>query len=286
MIPWIYNKFIKSTKRIRDSLTISFKILIGLSSILAIAGASLEKLTSFCVWQNLLILPLIYIILYVIVYVVIGLIFKKSIQLSIRKMSITIRTGNIFEEPGLRIIGCDNCFTTTVDDVIISKSSLHGQLIENHGSVDDINSVVTKAAQELNLKQNSEKKYKFPLGSIVSYHSNRDDHQYLLLALMELNKKHEAHTTTRKFEQTLIQMWKEIDRVYAKKDIVLPLLGSGISRFDDGVKDDFELLRSMLYTLNSSSVNLKSNILIVIYKDIEHLPLYELKDIVHTITRR
>lgn len=284
MIPWIYNKFIKSSKRTRDSLTISFTILVGLSSILAIAGASLEKLTSFCIWQNLLILPPIYIISCVIVYNVIGSIFKKSIQLSIRKMTITIKTGNIFKEPGLRVIGCDRNFTTIVDDVVISKSSLHGQLVENHGNADDINAAVAKAAQELNLKQNTEKKYKFPLGSIVRYHSNQDNHDYLLLAMMELNKKYEAHTTTREFEQTLTQMWKEIDRVYARKDIVLPLLGSGISRFDDGVKDDFELLRSMLYTLNSSGVNLKSsNISIVIYKDIENMPLYELKDIFHTM---
>lgn len=284
MIPWIYNKFIKSTKRTRDSLTISFTILVGLSSILAIAGVSLEKLTSFCVWQNLLILLSIYIISCVIVYTSIGWIFKKSIQLSIRKMTITIKTGNIFKEPGLRVIGCDRNFTTIVDDVVISKSSLHGQLVENHGSADDINAAVAKAAQELNLKQNTEKKYKFPLGSIVRYHSNQDNHDYLLLAMMELNKKYEAHTTTREFEQTLTQMWKEIDRVYARKEIVLPLLGSGISRFDDGVKDDFELLRSMLYTLSSSGVNLKSpNISIVIYKDIEHMPLYELKDIFHTM---
>ena len=107
-----------------------------------------------------------------------------------------------------------------------------------------------------------------------------------MLAMMELNTHHEAHTNMAKFELMLMKMWKEIDRVYASHDIALPLLGTGISRFDDGPKDRENLLRCMLCTLNSSGVSLNSKVAILIYGDIKNVPLYEYKDIFYTIPRR
>ena len=83
-----------------------------------------------------------------------------------------------------------------------------------------------------------------------------------------------------------MKMWKEICRVYASHDVSLPLLGAGISRFDDGPKHRDALLRCMLCTLNSSGISLNANVEIVIYGDIKDIPLYEYKDILHTIPRR
>ena len=83
-----------------------------------------------------------------------------------------------------------------------------------------------------------------------------------------------------------MKMWKEISRVYASRDVALPLLGAGISRFDDGPKHRDALLRCMLCTLNSSGISLNANVEIVIYGDVEDIPLYEYKDILHTIPRR
>lgn len=68
--------------------------------------------------------------------------------------------------------------------------------------------------------------------------------------------------------------------------MVLPLLGTGIPRFDDGPKDKEDILRCMLCTLNSSGVTLKSKVKILIYGDAKDIPLYEFKDMFHTILRR
>ena len=107
-----------------------------------------------------------------------------------------------------------------------------------------------------------------------------------MLAMTELNENYEAHTNMAKFEQMLMKMWREIDRVYASHDIVLPLLGSGISRFDDGPKENESLLGCMLCTLNSSGVTLHSKVSILIYGNVDDIPLYEFKDIFHSIPRR
>lgn len=84
----------------------------------------------------------------------------------------------------------------------------------------------------------------------------------------------------------LMKMWKEIDRVYASNDVVLPVLGTGISRFDDGPKDKDDLLRCMLCTFNSSGVSFNSKIKIVLYGSTGDIPLYEYKDIFNVISRR
>lgn len=128
--------------------------------------------------------------------------------------------------------------------------------------------------------------YDFPLGTIIKYESNVDNQTYLMLAMTELNSEYEAHTNMDKFEQMLMKMWREIDRVYAGEDVVLPILGTGISRFDDGPKDKEALLRCMLCTLNSSGVSLNANVEVVIYGDTRDIPLYEYKDMFHTIPRR
>ena len=84
----------------------------------------------------------------------------------------------------------------------------------------------------------------------------------------------------------LMKMWKEINRVYAMNDIVLPVLGTGITRFDDGPKDNDALLRCMLCTLNSSGVSLKSKVKVVLWGQGKELPLYEYRDMFREIHRR
>ena len=101
--------------------------------------------------------------------------------------------------------------------------------------------------------------------------------------MTELNSNYESHTNMAKFEYMLMRMWKEINRVYAGNDIALPLLGSGISRFDDGPKEYGALLRCMLCTLNGSGVTFNSNIKILIYGNIKDIPLYEYKDIFNIV---
>ena len=138
--------------------------------------------------------------------------------------------------------------------------------------------MVEKEAKRLHLTANSDGLYDFPLGTIIRYDSSKDNHTYLMLAMTELDRNYEAHTNMAKFEHMLMKMWSEINRVYASNDVVLPLLGTGISRFDDGPKNKEALLRCILCTLNSSGVTLNAKVKVLIYGDAKDIPLYEYKD--------
>ena len=277
MLKRIWNWYNCLSNRLKTSIQIS-GVLIGLiSSIFSVVGVSLHDWTHNVINSFLFILAL-YVAAGLIIFFIIGQIFNDSISTSIRQTSVSIKYGNIFEEEGWRVIGCDTHFDTRVDDVVISKKSLHGQLILEHGKVEEIISVVENEAKRLRISADNNGMYNFPLGTLIRYDSSVDHKTYLMLAMTELNENYEAHTNMAKFEHMLMKMWSEISRVYASHDIVLPLLGTGISRFDDGPKDKATLLRCMLCTFNGSGVSLNSQVKVVLFGDAKDIPLYEYKD--------
>lgn len=276
------------TKRLRDSLILAFEILGGIATILTILGVSVSTLLPMNERPTLLriiaytgIVVAVYVVLFLIIYFIKGRKYKDSVTLQIGKNTVNIITGDIFNIPGWRVIAVDTSFSTKVNDVIISKNSLHGQLVLNHGDANSINDTVKKTAEEIGLKPDENGSYRFKLGTMIPYESSKEKEQiYLMAAMTELNETYEAHTSMVQFEHTLMRMWKEISRIYAGNDIVLPLLGSGITRFDDNQDDPRELLRCMLCTLNTSKVHLKSKITVAIYNDDKtQLPLYEYKEL-------
>lgn len=282
----MFNWYNGLSKRVRDSVVISVTAVGMISTVLSILGISLGNWIGSCVWIGIGVVLLASLVIYLLAYFIIGGIFRKSINLTIRQTPVSISCGDIFESSGWRVIGCDTHFDTRVDDTVISKKSLHGQLVLAHGKKDEIEAAIDAEAKRLGLQKKSDGLYDFPLGTVIRYDSSVDNHTYLMLAMTELNTQYEAHTNMAVFEHMLMKMWKEIGRVYARYDVVLPVLGTGISRFDDGPKDTEALLRCMLCTLNSSGVSLNSEVKVVIFGNIKDIPLYEYKDMFHVIPRR
>lgn len=282
----MFNWYNSLSKRVRDSVVISATAVGLISTVLSILGISLEDWIDSSIWIRISVVLVASLAIYNLTYFIIGRIFRESINLIICQTKVSVSCGDIFESSGWKVIGCDTHFDTRVDDIVISKKSLHGQLVLDHGKKDEIEAVVDAGAKRLGLKKKSNGLYDFPLGTIIRYDSSVDNQTYLMLAMTELNTQYEAHTNMAKFELMLMKMWKEIDRVYASNNVVLPLLGNGISRFDDGPKDKEALLRCMLCTLNSGRVSLNSEVKVVIFGDNKDIPLYEYKEMFHVIPRR
>ena len=264
------------SKRIRDSILISSSFIGFISIVCTILGVSLNDLGDISICMRVAILVVVFLLVCIGIYDFLG---KDSIELNIRQTEVTIAQGDIFSAPGLRVIGCDTCYDIRIDDVVISKSSLHGKLFLEHGDIHGIRRVVEAEAQRLELKQNSDGLYEFPLGTIICYNSVKDGQTYLMLALSKLNENYEAHTNTAEFVCMLMKLWKELSRVYAGKEIVLPLLGRGILRFDGGSQSNNELLKCILFTLRFSGVHFTSKIKILMPDKSSDVLLYEYKDL-------
>lgn len=282
----IYKWYTNLSKRLKDSLVFSISLVGCISTFLSIIGISLADIPYTNIIINIILVMITLLIITITAYKIIGQLFKDSIELSIRGNSVTIKHGDIFQESGYKIIGCDSHFDTRVDDIVITKSSLHGQLFLNHGIIKDINKVVKQKAKVLEIPANEKGLYDFPIGTIIRYDSQRDRQTYLMIAMInniEEAGQYKVTTSMADYENMLMKMWSGIDATYAANDIVLPILGTGITRFEDGPKDATSLLRCMLCTLNSSGVTLNSNIKIVIYGDKNDIPLYEFKNVYRMI---
>lgn len=264
--------------RIRTSIKFAAVIIGFISTFMSVVGVSLNDWINKW-WLSLIVILLVSFGMFLLSYWIIGCIFKDTVSMTVRQTHVSISCGDIFDTEGLRVIGCDTHFDTRVDDIVISKNTLHGKLVLEHGNVEDIKAAVEKEAQRLHLSANSDGLYDFPLGTIVRYDSSKDNKTYLMLAMTELNEDYEAHTNMAKFEHMLMKMWREISRVYAGNDVAIPLLGTYISRFDDGPKNKEALLKCMLCTLNSSGITLNSEVKVVIYGNAKDIPFYEYKDI-------
>lgn len=282
----IFKWFKRLPKRTQDSMVFSASIVGVVSTIFGVLGVSLSSIPNTTLWLRIGIVVATAIVLFVVYYWIIGVVYRDSVILSIAQTSVEISCGDIFAASGWKVIGCDTHFDTRIDDVVISKTSLHGKMVLEHGNIEEIKRRVEQEAKKDGLHKNENGLYDFPLGKIIKYESSVDGQTYLMLVLATLDEQYKVHTNMAEFEYMLMQMWKEIDRVYASHDIVLPILGAGILRFDDGPKNTELLLRCMLCTFNSSGVSLNSKVRIVIYKGAENIPLYEYRDIFNVILRR
>lgn len=279
----IYIWYKRLSKQARDSIVFSITTVGAISTVLSILGVSLADWKNSTIYMRIGAVVLVVVLIFVGAYVVLGNIFKNQVDLKIQQTPVLIKKGNVFDTNGWRVISCDSHFDTRVDDVVIAKKSLQGQLVLEHGSKEEIDEVVEAEAKRLNLNKDEDGYYSFPLGTIIPYKSSIDNQSYLLLAMTKLNLANESHTNMAEYEQMLMRMWKEIDRTYAMEDVAFPVVGDGITRFDDGPKNKENLIKCMLCTLNSSGVSLKAKVSILVYGGIDDISLYEYKELFSSI---
>lgn len=183
---------------------------------------------------------------------------KKAHQFKIRGIDFNICVKNIFDTEGLKIIPFNERFDTDVDDVVISKNTLNGKFLMEHSG--DLQNIKATIKQQINDRKLADEHGRVPLGTIIKYNND-----YAFLALTHFNDKNEAHITKVEYEQCLLKMWQNICEIYSGYDIVLPLIGAGITRFDDvAEKSDIDLIKCMLCTFKDSQQHFSSSITITV----------------------
>lgn len=180
----------------------------------------------------------------------------SKVEIIIDTSKIIVKTGDLFEERGLKVVSFNEYFDTIVDDSIISKKSINGLYITNH--IEDVTYLdeLIKLDERLKdnvLNQNLErlrgKKDIHRLGSIVK---NGD---YLLTAFSKFDKDNRAYLFMNDYINFLLNFWNEIDIIYSGESVYIPLLGSGITRFKEYVNiSDQELLELLIWSFKISRI--------------------------------
>ncbi|KUO23349.1 hypothetical protein AVO51_17685 [Vibrio cholerae] len=208
----------------------------------------------------------------------------KNLNLVIDGSKVSILTGNLFEQSGLKAIAFNEYFDTQVDDRIISKNSLNGIYINEHSShsVDELDQIITDYLFEdgeliESGVERSGKSKKYRLGTICLV----DD--YLLVAFSKFDSQNKAVLTMPEYLEFLINFWDSVNRIYSQKSVSVPIFGSGITRIKEHKNiSDEELLKIMLWTFRISEMRFKhpAKLTVIIHHDkIDSINLLDIKSI-------
>jgi len=180
---------------------------------------------------------------------------RESICIKGHGYRIRIEYGDILKKDSCkRIINFDECFTTSVGDAPsdVKRSSICGQyLVAN--PIHNMQALIEKAQlKPVKGKSRYQSKERYESGRLVP---NGDD---LLMAFAKLDKDGRGWFFSREeFLDCLSILWNEIDKYYGQKDVCIPILGSGITRFEDKLLNQQELLDIIVASYKLSSHKIK-----------------------------
>ena len=193
--------------------------------------------------------------------------FLDSVSLNINGLKVNISYGDLFNSEGLKLIPFNEYFDTLVDNIVIAENTLNGLFIKKcypNKTVQNLDDQVTSKLNgkkfELNSTRDSGKKKKYELGTTIEV-----DNKYLLAAFTHFDEENRAYLSKGEYLLCLDNLWKEINRIYAQRNISIPLLGSGISRIGNDLKpQDYleQILNSLKLSNLDNAYNTKINIIL------------------------
>lgn len=196
----------------------------------------------------------------------------EEVNLDVEGSNVTVKKGDIFEQPGFKVIAFNEYFDTQVDDKLISRQSLNGIFINEHLAVSaaELDKYIENYSFDddevlcENTARKSGKKVKYSIGTICVYND------YLLAAFSKFDEKNRAWLTMPEYLGFLINFWDKVNKVYAQKNVSVPIFGSGITRIKEhrNISDE-DLLKIMLWTFRISEMRFKypAKLTIVIHVD-------------------
>lgn len=145
---------------------------------------------------------------------------------------VSVRFGDIFQEPGVRVIPVNEFFDCELGEHV-SPVTLHGQIIHRLYGGDaerfarDVDERLPSAAA-VSIPRADGRSLSYPLGTTVQVKFNQE--RYLLVAFAKTDPQtRKAHASVQDMWTALEGLWKSA-RIHSNGDaIVLPLLGSGQS---------------------------------------------------------
>lgn len=208
-----------------------------------------------------------------------------NINIDIDGSNVNIKCGDLFLEKGLKTIPFNEYFDTVVDDKIISNKSLNGIFINRFfkDNVNELDNFITENSDKSDiidencLRAKGGKSVKFELSALFVY----DD--FIITAFSKFDEHNRATLTMPEYIEFLINFWDRVNRIYAQKNVSVPIFGSGITRLKEHKNiSDEDLLKIMLWTFKLSEMKFKhpAKLSIVIHKDkIGQINLFALKSI-------
>lgn len=155
----------------------------------------------------------------------------KEKVLQINGTKFIVKFGDLFSERGLKTITFNEYFDTIVDERLISSNTINGNFLNN--KVANIAQLDNEIENNLECRKNiisfnktrlHGKKAKYKLGTALRFND------YILVAFSKFDEHDCAYLSLADYLNCLANYWSEVNRIYNGENVVLPLLGTGITR--------------------------------------------------------
>lgn len=183
----------------------------------------------------------------------------RKVKIKGNYYSIVVEYGNLLKKKkGHRLISFDECYTTTVGTSTgdIKKDSVCGQYLIQNPNLNVQALIATSGVKACRRKSKYNNSICYEPGTIVA---NGDD---LLMAFTRLESNGKSMKfTVEEYLKCLSLLWEEIDNNYNNKDVYIPVLGSGIARFENGISQSIskqEIVDLMILSYKLSPHKLKN----------------------------
>ena len=174
--------------------------------------------------------------------------------------SVVVEYGDLLKKENCqRVISFDECYTVSVGNnpSDIKEDTICGQYLIQNPEL-DVQALISASGVKPSRRKS---KYKnlpcYEPGTIVP---NGDD---LLMAFTRLEESGSSMKfTVEEYLKCLSRLWEEIDTHFCNKDVCVPVLGSGIARFENGNSSSIpkqELVDLMITSYKLSPHKIKSN---------------------------
>lgn len=153
----------------------------------------------------------------------------------INNTKFVIKFGDLFSEQGLKTIAFNEYFDTLVDETLISSNTINGKFIKTKVSnVSQLDDMITNNIDckrniiSFNESRTNGKKAKYKLGTSVRFE------EYILFAFSHFDENNRAYLNLDDYLSCLTNYWIEVNRIYNGENVIVPLLGTGITRLACG----------------------------------------------------
>lgn len=191
-----------------------------------------------------------------------------------------IFNANEVREPGKRrniVIPVNRCFDTHVDNHIVSEQTLHGiafkKLYASGKYTEEtlalsIEKLLEKIGYE-NLSANEKpegNRKRYPVGTVIDLPGNENEH-YFLWALSTFDSNLKAHTSMQEYALAVQRLIESCNTESEGFSIVLPLVGTGLSRTK---RDQQDVLQYLINAFRVNKDEINCDIHIVVHEDVKN----------------
>jgi hypothetical protein len=182
------------------------------------------------------------------------LICRKKVILRGHNYKIVVEYGDLFDAKNCRkVINFDECFTTEMGTAPhqIKRTSICGQYLMRYPSIDIPKLLLDNKIKPKQKHSKFANKQCYESGTLIP----KDD--YLLMSFGILNKDGRAVMTREEYTDSLSTLWKELDKYYNQCDVAIPILGSGITRFEGEMLSQQQLVDIIVASYKLSPYKIK-----------------------------